>query len=207
MFYPHSSKILPPRIQRLAWRLHQYDFRIGHISGNYNTADSLSRLPSKNNDFSDSGFVCEDYVRFVYTSNMSSLQAVTLSDMKKHTSEDATLIRLLSQIQNGTWSSDQQLRAYSRIKGELSVFEGVILRGNRIVVPQSLRKQILKLAHETHQGIVKTKQFLRARFFWPGVDQDVETLIKDCSACVVNQPLNRYTPLQPTPLPRGPWIK
>ena len=103
---------------------------------------------------------------------MSGLQAVTLSDMKKHTSEDATLIKLLSQIQNGTWSSDQQLRAYSGIKGELSVFEGVILRGNRIVVPQSLRKQTLKLAHETHQGIVKTKQFLRARFFWPGVRAD-----------------------------------
>ncbi|XP_022801342.1 uncharacterized protein K02A2.6-like [Stylophora pistillata] len=86
-------------------------------------------------------------------------------------------------------------------------FEGVILRGNHIVVPESVRKQILKLAHETHQGIVKTKQFLCARFFWPGMDQDVETLIKGCSACVVNQPLNRYTPLQPTPLPRGPWIK
>lgn len=86
-------------------------------------------------------------------------------------------------------------------------FEGVILRGNPIVVPQSARKQILKLAHETHQGIVKTKQFLCARFFWPGMDQDVETLIKGCSTCVVNQPLNRYTPLQPTPLPRGLWIK
>ena len=105
------------------------------------------------------------------------------------------------------WSSDQQLRAYSGIKGELSVFEGVILRGNGIVVPQSLRKQILKLAHEMHQGIVKTKQFPRVRFFWSCMDQDVETLIKDCSACVVNQPRNRYTPLQPTPLPRGPWIK
>ena len=163
MFDPHSSKILPPRIQRWAWRLHQYNFRIAHISGNSNTADSLSRLPSKNNDFSDSGFVCD--VRFVYTSNMSGLQAVALSAMTKHTSEDATFIKLRSQIQNGTWSSDQQLTAYSGINGELSVFEGVILRGNRIVVPQSLRKQILKLAHETHQGIVKTKQFLRARFF------------------------------------------
>ena len=39
------------------------------------------------------------------------------------------------------------------------------------------------------------------------MDQDVETLIKGCSACVVNQPLNVYTPLQPTLLPRGPWIK
>ena len=47
MFDPYSSKVLPPCIQRLAWRLHQYSFRIQHIAGNTNTADSLSRLPSK----------------------------------------------------------------------------------------------------------------------------------------------------------------
>ena len=32
-------------------------------------------------------------------------------------------------------------------------------------------------------------------------------MIKNCQACVVNQPLNKNTPLQPTPLPRGPWVK
>ena len=130
-------------------------------------------------------------MRGTYLHFMSGLQAVTLCDMKKHSSEDATLSKLLSQIQNGKWSSDQKLEPYSGIKGELSVFEGVILRGNCIVVLQSLRKQILKLAHEMHQGIVKTKQFLREPFFWCGMDQDVETLIKACSAYVVNQPLNR----------------
>ena len=125
--------------------------------------------------------------------------------MSSETSKDVTLVKLLVEIQSGNWSHD--LKPYNRMKEELSVFEGAILRGNRIVVPQSLRKQILKLAHETHQGIVKMKQFLRARFFWPGMDEAVETMIKNCQACVVNQPLNKYTPLQPTPLPRGPWVK
>ena len=32
-------------------------------------------------------------------------------------------------------------------------------------------------------------------------------MIRNCQACVVNQSLNKYTPLQPTPLPRGPWVK
>ena len=158
----------------------------------------------KQNDCSDTGFVCENYVRFVYMSNMSDLQAVTLSDMRCETSKDVTLSKLLAQIQNGKWSRDTDLEPYSRVKDELSIFEGVILRGNRIVVPQSLRKQILSLAHEMHQGIVKTKQFLRTRFFWPGMDDPTEEMIKNCQACVVNEPLNKYTPLQPTPLPRGP---
>ena len=161
----------------------------------------------KQNDCSDTGFVCENYVRFVYMSNMSDLQAVTLSDMRCETSKDVMLSKLLAQIKNGKWSRDTDLEPYSRIKDELSIFEGVILRGNRIVVPQSLRKQILSLAHEMHQGIVKTKQFLRTRFFWPGMDDPTEEMIKNCQACVVNEPLNKYTPLQPTPLPRGPWVK
>ena len=187
----------------MAWRLHQYDFRIAHISGSANAADSLSRLPSKRDDRSHSGFVCEDYVRFVYTSNMSDLQAVT----HRKQAGMISLSKLLAEIQSGESSSDQSLKVYSGIKDELSVYDGVILRGNRIVVPQSLRKQILKLAHKTHQRIVKTKQFLRARFFWPGMDQAVEAMIKGCSACVLNQPLNKYTPLQPVHLPRGPWVK
>ena len=182
MFHPHSSKVLPPRIQPLAWRLHQYTFRIQHFAGNANTADSLPRLPSKQNDCSDNGFVWENYVRFVYMSNMSDLQVVTRSDMRFETSKDVTLSKLLAQIHNGQWSRDTDLEPYSRIKEELSIFEGVILTGNRIVVPQSLRKQILSLAHETHQGIVKTKQFLRTHFFSPGMDDATEKMIKNCQA-------------------------
>ena len=134
---------------------------------------------------------------------MSDLQALTLSDMRCETSKHVTLSKLLAQIQNEKWSRDTDLEPYSCIKDQLSIFEGVILRGNRIV-PQSLRKQILSLAHETHQGIVKTKQFLRTRFFWPGMDDATEKMIKNCQACVVNQPLNKYTLLWPTPLSRGP---
>lgn len=39
------------------------------------------------------------------------------------------------------------------------------------------------------------------------MDQAVEHTIKGCSACGLNQPLNKYTPLQTTPLPRDPWVK
>ena len=39
------------------------------------------------------------------------------------------------------------------------------------------------------------------------MDDATDKMIENCQACVVNQPLNKYTPLQPTPLPRGPWVK
>ena len=97
------------------------------ISGNANTADSLSRLPAKRDDRSDIGFVCEDYVRFICTPNVSDLQAVTLSEMRSKPSKDATLSKLLAEIHIRKWSNCELLKAYSGIKEELSVFKGVIL--------------------------------------------------------------------------------
>lgn len=138
---------------------------------------------------------------------MLDLQAVTLSDMSRETHRDDILSKLVAQIQSGKWSRDDKFKPFSAIRDELSVYDGVILRGNRILVPPSLRKKVLKLSHETHQGIVKTKQFLRSRFYWPGMDEATEAMIKNCRACILNQPLNKYTPLQPAALPRGPWVK
>ena len=161
MFDPLPSKVLPPRIQLLAWRLHRYSFNIQLISGKANTAHSLSRLPSKCDNSSDSGTVCENYVRFVYSRNMLDLQAITLLDLRRETAKADTLSKLIAQIQSVKWSHNGILKPLKTVKDELSVYEGVILRGNRIEVPFLLQKKVLELSHETHQGIVETKQFLK----------------------------------------------
>jgi hypothetical protein len=50
------------------------------------------------------------------------------------------------------------------MRQELSCFEGILLRVDRIVIPSKLQQSILKLAHETHLGIVNIKQLLRPKF-------------------------------------------
>ena len=50
----NCQKLLPPRIQSLAWRLHQYRYKIKHIEGKMNIADSFSRLPLKELDKTNS---------------------------------------------------------------------------------------------------------------------------------------------------------
>lgn len=82
-----------------------------------------------------------------------------------------------------------------------------MLRGHRIVLPSTLVKQPLKIAHETHQGVIRTKQFLRSKFYWPNMDTDVERMVKNCNACVLNQPLHEDQPLHPLELPPRPWTK
>ena len=59
------KKMLPPRIQRLARRLHQYKYNIKYIEGKMNIADSFSRLPLNELDETSSGNVADEYVKFV----------------------------------------------------------------------------------------------------------------------------------------------
>ena len=80
---PDSVKNLPPRIQRLSWRMQQYNYEIKHIIGKANIANSLSRLPLKKLDKTTSGHVCEEYVKFVVESDVSdTASAVSLRDVK-----------------------------------------------------------------------------------------------------------------------------
>jgi hypothetical protein len=103
------------------------------------------------------------------------------------------------------------LRTFYAIRDELStVVKGqCIVRGSRTVVPYSLRAAVLELAHEGHPGIVRMKQRCREAVWWPGIDGDVETFVRDCVACIVSGKSVRPVPgpLQPAQLPSGPWRK
>ena len=69
-------------------------------------------------------------------------------------------------------NEDPELRSYWNVKEELSVSEnGILLRGNRIVIPKTLRSQVVKLAHIGHQGVVKTKGLLRSKVWFPTIDR------------------------------------
>ena len=72
--------------------------------------------------------------------------------------------------------------------------EGLIIRKfkgkdnqSSIVVPSSLRMEVLKLAHDSvfagHLGITATKKSLMSRFTWPGVTKDIANYIKSCEIC------------------------
>ena len=73
------------------------------------------------------------------------------------------------------------------------------------MIPEVLRKHVLKLAHEGHQGIVKTKCRLRSKVWWPKVDADAEKLCKSCHCCQAVSEYSAPEPMARAYPPSGPW--
>ncbi|KAL2079819.1 hypothetical protein ACEWY4_025563 [Coilia grayii] len=94
---------------------------------------------------------------------------------------------------------------YAPAAAELCVVGYIILRGTRIVLPKALRARALMLAHEGHLGIVGTKQHLRSKVWWPGIDRAAEKYCKACHGCQITARPDAPEPLRPTALPDGPW--
>jgi len=94
---------------------------------------------------------------------------------------------------------------YDSISTELAVVGGLVVRGPRIVVPRTLRNKVVKLAHEGHQIITKTKEYLRTRVWFPGLDKMVEVHIQRCHPCQVVSVSPERELLHVTPMPSEPW--
>ena len=119
------------------------------------------------------------YINFVTTNAVPP--AVTLQEVKDATATDETLQSLARVIPNQMWHEvGKDVSQYQQITQELSISNGVILRGTGIIVPEKLQSRMVMLAHSGHQGIVKTKRFLQDSVWFPGIGKKVEELVKGC---------------------------
>ena len=166
-----------------------------------NPADYVSRQPQ---DIPKRENAAEAYVNYVRKNAVP--KSMTLEEVRRETQKDFTMRKLAKAIQTIQWTKD--LTDYVRFKDEPSVSCGVILRDHRLIIHDSLRKKVVEIAHASHQGIVKTKQLVRAKVWFPGIDKKVEQAVKSCIQCLacVPSPAQRE-PLSMTTLPSGPWME
>ena len=73
------------------------------------------------------------------------------------------------------------------------------------MIPKCLRERVIEIAHEGHQGIVKTKERLRCSVWWPGMDRDTEKVVRTCHECQIVSQCSAPEPMQRTKFPDEPW--
>ena len=198
--YIYSERSTPSaRVERWVLRLQPYHFTVKYIPGPTNIADALSRLtgdgPANRRNKT------EEYVSFVATN--ATPVYLSIDEIEKESADDRELTEVRKCILTDKWESCPP--AYKSVRHELCVYGQVLLRGTRLVIPAKLRKQVVELGHEGHQGIVKTKQRLRSKVWWPGIDRDAKSKCKTCYECqLVSQP-SPPEPVKTTKLPAESW--
>jgi len=209
--FNNPKKKTPTRIERWRLRLQQYNFTVKYKPGKVNAADYLSRHPSAYEDKpSQYSKIAEDYVR--YLTENAVPKAMTLDDIVYRTKTDDKLQTAITAIKSNRWASsyeDTTLDSLSRLRYELTVVpvnDGeILLHDNRIVIPKDLQMRIIDLAHEGHERIVKTKQLLREKIYFPGIDKLVENVCKSCIPCLASTPQTVFEPLKMSELPEHVW--
>ncbi|PIK53283.1 hypothetical protein BSL78_09811 [Apostichopus japonicus] len=203
----------PMRIARWATRLCHYNYTVEYKPGIENkVADALSRLPVEHNpaigvvddDDDDIAGVCQTVLQE---------SSVTCTQLQSETNRDEACQTIKGYIQQGWPQSksgvDDKVKPYYSVHDELSVHDNIIFRGEKVVVPTGLTSIIVSRAHEGHQGMVRTKQRIRKLYWWPGMDNQVTTMVKHCATCnLADKSVSiRVAPMQPVPLPECSWDK
>ena len=100
----------------------------------------------------------------------------------------------------------REVQPFHSVAIELSVENGLLMRGCRIVIPTVLQSEMLCKIHEDHLGITKCRPRARQSVWWPGISKHLEEKVKNCLECSKNQ-MQGAEPMMPTPLPELPWQK
>ena len=91
--------------------------------------------------------------------HLDTISPVTAKQIKTWTDKDIVLAQVRRYVLHG-WPSQEPkggLQQYWRRKEELSVLDGCILWGARVIVPPPGRDRVIQELHETHPGIARMK--------------------------------------------------
>ena len=89
------------------------------------------------------------------------------------------------------------LKPYFSRKHEVSVDQGYVLWGLRVVIPEAYRIRLLDDLHQEHHGICRMKSLGRVYFWWPGLGSAIAERVSACHVCAVMEKSPPKVPLHP----------
>jgi len=100
---------------------------------------------------------------------------------------------------------DELAKEYWSYKEELSVEDGLLFKSDRIVVPRSLRAEMLEEIHGAHMGESKSLSYGRDYVFWPSMTAQVKDKVSSCPICNAFRNRQQRETLHPHDIPGLPW--
>ena len=196
------------RLSRMVLRLLKYQLTVKYIPGKeMYTADTLSRAYLKDpvKDDPELKYVVHSIVKYL-----------PMTDERKRQFAEATktdpVLNTLTRLTMEGWpekkySVPENVKFYWNVRENIHMAEGLVFLENRVLVPAELRQQMLKLVHEGHFGMEKSKARARQVLSWPGMSQDIESMVARCTICEKFRPAQQKEPMIPHVIPHRAWSK
>ena len=183
----------PPRLQRILLRMQKYDYALEYKPGKELVLpDMLSRAPVS--PTVDDNMEEEIALHVHLIRRTLPVTESKLEEIKRATAEDQSMRTLSETIKYG-WPETKgetpvSIHAYLDVRDELSELNGVVLRGERIVIPSSMKKEMLERIHQGHMGIKKSKRRARDTLYWPGMNSQITDTVSRCTICLEHRRQN-----------------
>ncbi|XP_059044987.1 uncharacterized protein K02A2.6-like [Achroia grisella] len=137
------------------------------------------------------------------------VKSCRLEEIKKETENDREFKLLKKYIIEG-WPDNiekvpDSLRDYCTFKEELFVYDDLIFKNNCVVIPMSMRQNMLEQLHYNHLGIEKCKARARSCIFWPHMNKEIENKVQNCNTCCRFKKRNSKEPMTIRDMPHKPW--
>ena len=215
----HQKNLLsaPKRLQRMLLRTQKFDYTVVYKKGTEMVlADTLSRaIPNKQTkvEARDEIFQTEFELE-VEEINMTNGLAVsneTLEKLKKAALQDEEQNMLMTYIISG-WPEERSrvpllVSEYFPFRDELSTQNGLVFKGERIVVPKLCRDLIKSRLHKAHTGITACQRRAKETVYWPGMYKELEEMVHKCDSCQTYQNNQAKEPMITDDPPERAWEK
>ena len=190
----------PQIIKNLLLRTQEYTYTLSHHAGiAIPVADALSRAPLP-------GKTSKEMVHNVFYTPIKNKR---LAQIRAATQVDDTLTTLKNVIMSGWPTSRVDIPPAAipcfNSRDELTVQDGIILQGECVVIPTSIRPDIKQKVHAGHLGINSCLRHALELEFWPGMSSDIRQTIENCSTCAMFSDKQPPEPLIVNNIPSRPY--
>ena len=121
------------------------------------------------------------------------------------TSEDSVLQTVIQYTKQG-WpvkisNLPDSVKLFFKHRHEISYQDGLVFRGDRVVIPSSLRRMLTEKLHVGHPGIEASLRLARSNIFWPGMNDQIKNRIQECETCAKFAASQTKPPIKSHPTP------
>ncbi|XP_060083209.1 uncharacterized protein K02A2.6-like [Ylistrum balloti] len=196
----------PKRLQDIMVRMMRYDIEFTFVKGS-----SLILADTLNRAYLEKESRLEERSRILSVNIFGDIPDAQLDEIREATSKDTGLQSVIRLVLDG-WPDDKNevpsgALPYLDFRDVISYSDGILVKGEAIVIPSKLRSAMKDRRHSAHLGHDSMLRKARGTIFWPGMNSDMRQLVNTCELCQETKPRNAPEPLQHHADGDVPWTK